>query len=69
MTEEAVAEDKRMLVEFSQTLIDVIDDFKEEMEILANEDTVRQISESMASSRSGKTRVLTLKELKRELGI
>ena len=57
------------LVKFSQDLMEVIGNFKEEMEILADGELVEQIEKSEENSRIRKTKVFTPEELKSELGL
>jgi len=59
--------DKKILIDFSQSLIDLMEDFKEEMEILNNSETQKQIADSLKSSETGTSKKLSLKELKDEL--
>ncbi len=57
------------LVSFSQDLMEVISNFKEEMEILADDELVEQIEKSEENSKRRKTKVFTPEELISELGL
>jgi len=56
------------LVKFSEELMKVIEDFKEEMEILSDEEIMEQLKTSEENSKKGKTLIFKLGELERELG-
>ncbi len=59
----------RHLVKFSEELMRVIEDFKEEMEILSDEELMKQIRISEENSKKGKTLVLKPEDLEKELGL
>ncbi len=54
---------------FSEDLMDVIRAFKEEMEIISDRELMEEIARSEERSKEKKTRVLSARELKGELGL
>lgn len=57
------------LVRFSEDLMDVISAFKEEMELLSDRELMNEIARPEERSKDKKTRVLSARELKSELGL
>ncbi len=57
------------LVKFSEDLMEVISTFKEEMEILADEELVKAIKLSEENSKKKNTKIMSIEELKDELGL
>jgi len=57
-----------ILLKFTKDLKDLVDDFSEEMEILANDELVKQIKESEKERKKGAVKTFeSIDELKKEL--
>lgn len=62
--------DAKVLLEFAKDLKQLVEDFEEEMEILANRELMKQIEESKKEKEQGSTRIFdNLKNLEKELGL
>lgn len=60
--------DARVLLEFAKDLKQLVEDFEEEMEILADRELMRQIRENKKERESGNTKIFdNIQELEREL--
>ncbi len=57
-----------ILLKFARELKDLVDDFSEEIEILANEDLIDQIKENEEEKKKGNIKTFdNIEELKKEL--
>ena len=57
-----------MLLEFAKDLRQLVEDFEEEMEILANRELMKQIEENRKEREKGNTRIFgDLEDLEKEL--
>jgi hypothetical protein len=58
----------KVLLEFAKDLRKLVEDFEEEMEILADKELMEQIEENRKEKEKGNTRIFNdLKELEKEL--
>ncbi len=62
--------DARVLLEFAKDLKQLVEDFEEEMEILADRELMKQIRENKKEKKSGNTKIFdNMQDLERELGL
>lgn len=62
--------DAKVLLEFAKDLKELVEDFEEEMEILADAELMKQIRENRKEKKRGNTRIFeTLEDLEKELGL
>lgn len=60
--------DAKVLLEFAKDLKQLVEDFEEEMEILADRELMKQIRENKEEKERGKTRIFdSLEDLEKEL--
>jgi len=62
--------DAKVLLEFAKNLRQLVEDFEEEMEILADRELMNQIKENKKEKERGNTKIFdNLEELEKELGL
>ena len=62
--------DAKVLLEFAKDLKQLVEDFEEEMEILADRELMKQIRENKEEKERGKTKIFdNLEDLEKELGL
>lgn len=62
--------DTEILLKFARELKDLVNDFSEEMEILANEDLMKQIQDNEEEKEKGNTKIFeSIEEVEKELDL
>ncbi len=62
--------DKELLVMFARELREIVESFEEEAEILADDETMKEIEESEEAYRKGEVkRFKSIDDLRREIGL